>query len=357
MKDITLLMTGVGGPGALGYIYSLQKNGERSIRFIGTDISDQVDPATRQQLAAFFRIPRAGTDAYLPALLTLCRAQSVDVLLPLNTVELDCLSMHRRQFEAFGTRICVPDWEQLMVINNKSKLLAKLKTLGIKTPAFYSVGTVPDFEAASKALGFPQRPIVVKRPDGNGSRGLRFLDASVSNAALFLDQKPRSAYISYTAMLEMLPEVFERTSLIVMEMLSGQEYSVDSFADHGRTVRSVCRHVDVIEDSNDVDATIDQQADVLQYCGRINAALRLDGVIGYGIKRNAEGLPRILEINPRLQATTILSVIGGVNYPYAIVKKALGEPVELPEPMEGIRTLQRKQRLFYAPDGQLLLSL
>ena len=137
----------------------------------------------------------------------------------------------------------------------------------------------------------------------------------------------------------------------------GQEYSVDTLAEQGTVIRSVCRRVDVSEDSNDVDATIEQTPDVLLYCEQICRLLKLDGLIGFGIMRNGAGEPRLLEINPRLQSTTILSVMGGVNYPYAVVKKALGEAVLLQEPVPGIRTVQRKQKLFYGPDGQLLLKL
>lgn len=357
MKAINILMTGIGGPGAQGYIHSLKNNGERKVRIIGTDIRDAIDPVTRDSVDGFYVIPRAGSEDYLSVVLDLCKTEKIDVLLPLNTAELDILSANVTHFSLAGTKVCVPDLASLQVINHKTRLLYALRDKGIAVPAFYSVQTLEEFQFAAEALGYPDCPIVVKRPDGNGSRGLRFIDASISPAKLFLEQKPHSTYISYSSVLELLPEVFKQSPLIIMEMLEGQEYSVDSMVQNGVTLRSVCRRVDVIEDSNDVDATVEQTEDVLAYCDSINKSLQLDGMIGYGIKRNYDGKPRILEINPRLQATTVLSVLAGVNFPYAYIKKALGEPFTLPEPTIGIRTVQRKQRLFFSTDGKLVLKI
>ena len=355
--DITLLMTGVGGPGANGYIYSLQNNPERKIRIIGTDISERIDPETMAQLAAFYTIPRAGTIDYLPRLLGLCKDEHVDVILPLNTAELSCLSFHRADFEALGTKVCVLDSGLLETVNNKGRLLQHLQAIGIVVPEFAVVHSVPEFQSALQELGYPRKAVVVKRPDGNGSRGIRFLDASVSMADVFLKQKPRSLYISLPELLSILPEIFVQTPLVVMEHLPGQEYSVDTLVQNGQVIRSVCRRVDLSEDSNDVDATVEQVPDVLSYCDRISEQLNIDGLIGYGVMRNAAGEPRLLEINPRLQSTTILSVMAGVNFPYAVVKKALNEPITLPEPREGIRTVQRKQKLFFSQAGELLLKI
>lgn len=357
LRNITLLMTGVGGPGANGYIYSLQHNAERTIRIVGTDLSDKIDPETRAQLAAFYTIPRAGTHDYLSRMLDLCKEEQIDVILPLNTAELSCLSVHRSDFEALGTRVCVLQPEVLEVVNNKARLLQRLQAAGIAVPEFAVVHSLSEFTAALNSLGYPEKAVVVKRPDGNGSRGIRFLDASVSMADFFLNQKPRSKYISLSALQSILPEVFSQTPLVVMEHLPGQEYSVDTLVRNGSVLRSVCRRVDVSEDSNDVDSTVEQTADILQYCDQISRVLRIDGLIGYGVMRNAAGEPRLLEINPRLQSTTILSVMAGVNFPYAAVKTALNEPVTLPEPQEGIRTVQRKQKLFFSQTGELLLKI
>ena len=357
MKNITLLMTGVGGPGAGGYIYSLKQNGERNIRIIGTDIKDDIDPVTRNSIDGFYIIPKANTEPYLKELLTICRKEKVDVLLPLNTIELRYLSSHQSDFNAVGTIVCVVSVDTLDVVNNKAVLLTTLRKIGIKTPEFYVVRSVEDFESAARKLGYPEKPFVIKRPDANGSRGMRFIDAGVSRVDLYLNAKPHSTYAGYEDMIAILPEVFERTELVLMEMLTGKEYSVDTLVDHGEIMSSVCRRVDVVIDSINVDSTIVQRQDVIEYCNQISSRLCIDGFIGYDLKMTADDKPRILEINPRLQATTILSVLGGVNFPYYIVKKALGEEFDIAEPVEGIRTAQRKQKLFFSPEGDTILTL
>ncbi|MHA1863240.1 MAG: ATP-grasp domain-containing protein [Candidatus Thorarchaeota archaeon] len=47
--------------------------------------------------------------------------------------------------------------------------------------------------------------------------------------------------------------------------------------------------------------------------------------VGIQVKENKEGVPLLLEINPRLQGTTVISVAGGVNIPEMMVMMALEE--------------------------------
>ena len=41
MKDLNVLMTGAGAPGAPSIIKCLRKNGERSIRIVGVDMNEK----------------------------------------------------------------------------------------------------------------------------------------------------------------------------------------------------------------------------------------------------------------------------------------------------------------------------
>lgn len=357
MDAITVLMTGAGSPGARGYIYGLHNNGEREIRIIGTDIRSDIDADSLRELSGFYVIPRAGTEEYLASLVEICKTERIQVILPLNTAELVYLSERKQTFRELGVEICVMDPPSLRTANNKIAMLESLRNAGVRVPDFAVIHTIDDFVAEAKRMGYPDRPLCIKRPDGNGGRGVRFLDASVSGVDIFLYSKPASMYISYEDLTGILPEVLEKTDMLLMEYIDGKEYSVDSLVNRGKTITSVCRRVDIVDQSIDLDATVEQRQDIMDYCALINSILELDGCVGYGIKIGIDGNPMILEINPRLQATTILSVMAGVNFPYYAVKTALGEPVEPSAAEEGIRITQRKQKVFYNPSGELYFRM
>ena len=50
----------------------------------------------------------------------------------------------------------------------------------------------------------------------------------------------------------------------------------------------------------------------------------LDGPIGMQWKEDADGVPHLIEINPRLQGTTSALALAGVNLPVQAVRLALG---------------------------------
>ena len=44
--------------------------------------------------------------------------------------------------------------------------------------------------------------------------------------------------------------------------------------------------------------------------------LNMDGNVGFDFMRNADGVPVLMDINPRLTATVSVIAAGGVNLPY-----------------------------------------
>ena len=86
MRDITVLMTGCGAPGAPGIIKCFRNNGERNIRLIGVDRNENA--GARDLADAFFTVPSAGDEDFIPAVLELCRREKVDAVVPIVTREL-----------------------------------------------------------------------------------------------------------------------------------------------------------------------------------------------------------------------------------------------------------------------------
>ncbi len=68
--------------------------------------------------------------------------------------------------------------------------------------------------------------------------------------------------------------------------------------------------------------------------------LRLNGVVGFQFKKNEQGIPCIIESNPRLQGTVILSVAAGANLPCLAVKMALGQQIERPKVKWGVKMIR-----------------
>ena len=317
MKDLTVLITAAGNVFMPGTIACLKNNGERSIRVIGADMSD--DSTILQMCDTAYQVPRGSDPAYVDVLLEICRRERVDLLLPIMSVELEALAENKERFEQIGTRVSVSDPRPLSVANNKRMLLEFLRESGLPCAEFAAVKSLEELRTAAAALGYPKNRVCVKAVNGSGSRGFRILDGNLRRYDMFINSKPTSGLQRLEELADTLAEAESFPDLIVMEYLPGTEYSVD--------LR--------MENSIMLEAEIVDHPAAQELCALVTEKLGLDGNIGFDIRERDDGSPMIMECNPRITAGIPYFQLAGVNLPYLCVKKLLGESLPPAEPEYG----------------------
>lgn len=347
-KDITILLTGVGGPGAPGMIKCYRNNGERNIRMVGVDMNENI--AGKGLVDVFYSVPRARSEGFIPRLLDICKREKVDVVVPIVTKELESFSHSVDQFAAIGTKVSVMHKDLLYTVNDKGRLLDAMREKGLPTAQYYMVETSEELFSAIEELGYPQKPVCIKATDGNGSRGIRMLDTPENDYKRFFFDKPDSHYMSY----EHLKTIFTERGiprLMVMELLPGTEYSVDAVADDTGPLAMVCRRGLKVVSSNMVDCVVERSKAVEQLCETVIREFGLIGQFGFDLKCDADGIPYILEINPRMTAGIVACAVAGCNLPYMEVTRLLGE--KLPDFQIRYGTLMTRhwQEDFFDPEG------
>lgn len=351
MRPITVLLTGCGAPGAPGIIKCLRKNNERSIRIVSVDMNENA--GARGLVDAFHTVPAAKDETFIPRVLEICKKEKVDVVLPIVTKELMKFALGRKNFEENGIKVSVMSPETLETVNNKANLLTAVKKAGLPCPKFRVVHTIEELVAACVEIGYPEKAICVKASEGNGSRGVRIVDPSVSRYDLFFNSKPNSMYISYEELILTLSEKPEIPEMLVMEYLPGTEYSVDYLADKGEILYKVSRRGLCVLTSNMMSLEIDNNEDVFYLCDSVVKKLGMEGNFGFDLLYTEnDGCPYVIEVNPRLTAGVVSCAAAGVNLPYLGIKRLLGE--DLPEcmPAYGTRMTRRYEESFFDKDGK-----
>ena len=323
MKDLAVLITAAGTVYMPGITRCLRDNGERNIRIIGADMNS--DKTILQMCDAMYQVPKAKDPEYIEVLLDICSEEKVDILLPVMSAELEVLSLNKKRFKEVGTVVSVSEIGPLSVANNKLSLFNHLSKNRFPCAQYYYVNRMQEFEVAVKKLGYPQKKVCIKMTDGSGSRGFRILDDTVSRFETFIFEKPTSAVVSLNEMRDILNEAVEFPQLLLMEYLSGEEYTVDLLADKGRTLYCCCRKSLRMENSIMQESEIICKPEITKLCEDVVTSLGLDGNIGFDIKENENGVPLILECNPRITAGVSFFERSGVNLPYLCIKKLLGE--------------------------------
>lgn len=350
MRDLRVLVTAAGGPGAPGITWALRHNGERQIKVIGADM----DPAAVgfALMDGAYVVPHGMDPEFTLRMLEIAQKEAIDVILPLSSMELLAFAAARRNFEAIGTRVTVSDYEALRIANDKGQLYDFLNAQGMAcAPEHRSVEGLTDFVKAVYDLGYPQFPVVVKPRIAGGSRGFRILDAQAETLENFLNRKPEAVSTTLEALCRILESANPFPALVVMEYLPGKEYSVDLLADRGEPLIVIPRSRDRIKQGISVRGTVERNEELIELSSQVCRALGLSFNLNMQFRYDANNVPKLIEINPRLAGTVIMCVGAGVNLPYLGVKLALAEPLPEIQVRWNTRMARYWQEIFYDPNG------
>lgn len=328
MKNLRILITGAGAPGILGTLYSLKNNFDnRSVYIIGTDSNLEV--VGKYVCDKFFQIPHSSLrDEYLDSMEKICSNEEVDIIIPQNTFELLLLSERKKIFERKGTRILVSDPQAIEMSNNKYRLMQKCNEIGIPVGEFKIVNNFKDLKIFAKKLGWPKREVVIKPPISNGLRGVRIIDENFDSKKAFYSEKPTSLTTKMDNLYGVIGDSFPE--LIVTEFLSGIEYTVDVFRYNEQSI-VIPRLRELVRSGITFTGKSIKHEKIIEYSLALSNSIGLEYCFGFQFKLDGKDCPKILESNPRIQGTMVLSTFSGANIIYLSVKALLGENFNLPQ--------------------------
>lgn len=344
MNDITILSSACGALFMPGFFICLKENGERNIRIIGVDITE--NPMMGSFIDNYYKVPPYSADDYVDALLKICRKEKVDIFFPNISMELPIILDRLDDFKALFVKVAITGSQTLLIANNKYKLYDHMRKHGLKTPRYYLIKTAKELKVNAVKLGYPKRPVCVKVTESSGSRGVRIVRHDLSRTDTFLHQKPSNFNISMDEMCKTLDELENLQEVLVMEYLPGCEYTVDLLADHGKTLYIAGRRNYESNMGIAMAAFIEKKDNAYKLCEDIVSTLELDGNIGFDFMLDENDNPVLTDLNPRITATIILYKEGGINFPYLRVKQLLGEELPKAEVKYGVKMKRKYLEMF-----------
>ncbi len=279
---INILITGAGGPAAVALLKALQG---RNKTLYAVDMSPHAAGLYRVPASQRALVPPGASPRFVPELQKLCLQWNIDVLIPTVDAELIPIANHRSFFTAQGTQVMLSSLASLEACLDKWNLAQHCA----------DVVPLPTTKLLSASFD-PQQmqwPCIVKPRIGSGSRGV------------FVCQSP-----------EDLSRFPHDGSLIVQEFLPGEEYSVDVLIScAGHPVAAVPRARLKIDSGVAVTSKTVQDPELQQTALKAAQHLGLTGVVNVQLRRDENGRPKLLEINPRFPGTMSLTVASGVDMP------------------------------------------
>ena len=310
LKPITVLVSACGAPGTAALLSALRRNGERDVRLVGTDMSERA--IGRHLCDAFHLVPGGGDPGFPDAIRAIVEQERVDAVLPQSSFDLEGLAAHR---ETFPVPVLVSSPDTIHRSNDKAETYELLHRIGVPAPAFRRVTGAREVEIAARELGYPDRPVCFKPVFSSGSRGFRVLDPTVDRAHQLLYGRPGAVAMRLEEAVELLPD--EGADLLVMELATGGERTIDGIADGQRVILGHPKTREAMRAGLAMYFVTLEDAGLMEVADRIVAEFGIEHF--FNIQLVGE---HVIEINPRISTVVYQE---DLNLPYLGVKRALGE--------------------------------
>jgi len=238
-------------------------------------------------------------------------------------------------------KLLVPtrDVQTLNMLNDKLELVELVVEIGLdkETPR---ISELEDMDMFHKKLDYFKRmnddwdnKIVVKPRVQTGSRGMRIIDLlpdRTNDYENFINKKPSECTTISLELFEKMVGNNKFDNLFMEEYIEGSEYTVDCVCYQGKTLAIVPRErVETIGGISKVAVVEDAVYERIKYvCDWIISEYKLSYNIGFQFIVRKNGTPVIIECNPRLQGSSLLSEAAGVDVIDMALRLAKGEEVE-----------------------------
>ena len=321
---ITILMTGAGAPGGPGVLKCLKKC--NNYKIITADANEFSSGKFLSE--NFEKIPHADNSNFIDEVMKVCIKHNVDVIFPLVTKELFLFSKNIHRFLKENIKVIVSNIKNLSIANNKSLLYKHLDANGVKVPEYRIVNKYIDFVKVTESV-FSKNGYCIKPSLSNGSRGVRIVKKSIDEKDLLFNHKPNNIYTTHENLKRILSND-NFPELLISEILPGIEYTIDTIIYKNKPIIILPRIRSKTNSGISVSGSFVKNMEIINYCKKIIKSMDLDGPIGIQVKQNSKGEYRILEINPRIQGTSVAAIGCGINLPVLCVEAALEKKIEVP---------------------------
>jgi carbamoyl-phosphate synthase large subunit len=292
-RPLRILITGAGGPAAIAAMKSLRA--EPTVELLAADMDPWAAGLYLVPPPARTLIPAGAAPEFVDVLLAQCTALGVDVVLPTVDAELRPLAHARDKFTAAGVKLLLADAAALDLILDKLALATHCAGV-VPVPRTELFGPAADPDTWAY-------PVIVKPRTGSGSRGIHIVGSAAELAAM--ERSP---------------------ALIVQDFLPGEEYSVDVLADTtGHVIASVPRLRARVDSGVSVGGRTVHDPEVEHFGRAVARATGITFVANVQCKRDRDGSPALLEVNPRIPGTLGLTIASGVDMPRLALHALLGQ--------------------------------
>lgn len=293
-------------------------------------------------------------EEYIQFCLDYCVQNQIHLFIPRKENVL--ISQHLDKFLQIGVKVLVcPDGDLMAMMDDKAAMYQSLQNQEkegnfiVTIPSYRIVNNATEFQQAYAELSKDNTKLCIKPVIGEGASGFRIIDNNADTIP-FIFSTASSQKISYDTALKILQTKEYFPDLMVLEYLDGYEYSIDCLADADGTLLTAIPR----KKGNGRIREIEYKEELIEIAVRMAGQYKIPYVFNIQVKYK-EGVPKLLEINPRMSGGLHISCLADINFPYYAIKLLLGHQLEPLYPKFGIKATHIEEPVILSSNETAVL--
>lgn len=240
-------------------------------------------------------VPRINDSQYLPVLLSICKNNQIDALIPTIDTDLLLLANHTDDFEKVGTKVFISNPDSVLLCRDKNFTSDFFVECGLSAPK-----TCNNYKQYAGSF-----PCFIKPKDGSSS-----IDAYIIN--------------NHEELIEFAHRV---SDYVIQPFIDGEEYTVDIFCDFdSQPIFITPRKRLAVRAGEVLKSQITNDETIINECKQIIDKFKPIGAITVQlIKDKTTNINQYIEINPRFGGGAPLSIMAGADSAEATLRILNGE--------------------------------
>lgn len=295
--------------------------------------------------------PDISGEDYIEFCLEYCQNNQIDIFIPRKENVL--ISQNIDKFKALGVKVLVcPDGDLMALMDNKVSMYRSLEekekqgTSIVPLPLYRIVNTAGEFKKAYSEMKVSDNQLCLKPAIGEGASGFRIID-DAADTIPFLFNTAFTQKLSYETAYKVLQQEEQFSDLMVLEYLDGYEYSIDCLADAEGTLYTAIPR----KKGDGRIRELENNEELLDIAHKMAAQYKIPYVYNIQVKYK-DGVPKLLEINPRMSGGLHISCLSGINIPYYAIKLLLEGSIEPLHPKFGVKATHIEQSVILTESAQ-----
>ncbi len=248
-------------------------------------------------------VPRiSDNDAYIKAIVDICRNFKVSLVVPTIDTELILLSERKAEIEETGAKVLISDEKVTLICREETNTQRFLEEHGFLVPHMLTQNEL------NNPAGL-KYPLFIKPRDGSSS----------INAFQVHNEEELELYLKLI------------DNPIVQEYIEGTEYTIDAFLDFDSRLITAVPRVRIATRSGEIaKGVIKKERSIIEEVKKLMDALKPVGHITVQCKKTRKGI-EFIEINPRFGGGAPMSIMAGADSCENLYRLLIGEELQYNE--------------------------